>query len=301
MTAADDLAGDVPERFRAPLMACAEGRTAPIMALTALLMESEEPRQVAAALAAVLAQASGEGAARLAAMQQLLDAHPDAHRQVRAVLAAVDHASDAGSDDVQRIAAMFDRAAEAAPEASVALYSLGDSARLQASSDEIVRWLGERRLIGRTARVLDLGCGIGRMLAALAPHVAQVTGVDVSTVMVRIARERTLGLPNVTVLATSGRDLAAFADGSFDLVLAVDSFPYLFQAGAAVTATHVHEAARVLCSSGRLTILNASYRDDIEADRRDLRRMGSGASLSMIVEGERPFRLWDGAAFVLAR
>jgi len=41
--------------------------------------------------------------------------------------------------------------------------------------------------------VLDFGCGVGRLSLALAPHVDQVIGVDVSEAHLRLARERQKG------------------------------------------------------------------------------------------------------------
>jgi SAM-dependent methyltransferase len=104
----------------------------------------------------------------------------------------------------------------------------------------------------------------------------------------------------VSFLQTSGLDLAPFRDRSFDLVLAVDSFPYLFQAGSALVARHVAEAARVLRPGGDLVILNLSYRDDLGEDRRDLAALATGA-FDLRRDGTREFRHWDGAAFHLVR
>lgn len=49
----------------------------------------------------------------------------------------------------------------------------------------------------RTA--LDVGCGRGELLAALAPHVEQVIGNDIDVAMREEAARRCAGLPNVTI------------------------------------------------------------------------------------------------------
>jgi SAM-dependent methyltransferase len=118
--------------------------------------------------------------------------------------------------------------------------------------------------------------------------------------MLRAARARCAGRANVSFLQTSGLDLAPFRDRSFDIVLAVDSFPYLFEAGSGLVARHVAEAARVLRPGGDLVILNLSYRDDLGADRRDLAALATGA-FDIRRDGTREFRHWDGAAFHLVR
>ncbi len=92
-----------------------------------------------------------------------------------------------------------------------------------------------------------------------------------------------------------------FRDGSFDVVLAVDSFPYLVQSGTSVVETHVAEAARVLSPGGDLLILNFSYRGDPDQDRADMRRLGPPFGFKLLRDGARAFTLWDGLAFHLAK
>jgi ubiquinone/menaquinone biosynthesis C-methylase UbiE len=69
------------------------------------------------------------------------------------------------------------------------------------------------------ARVLDVGCGTGRLAVALAPHVGQVTGVDLTPAMLDQARalQARTGLRN---LDWRQADVTAlpFADAAFDLV-----------------------------------------------------------------------------------
>lgn len=74
-------------------------------------------------------------------------------------------------------------------------------------------------------RVLDAGCGAGQMTHELAMRGAEVTAVDISPSLVRIADER---LPNTLksrVTFTSGDMLSADL-GSFDHVIAMDSLIY---------------------------------------------------------------------------
>lgn len=86
-----------------------------------------------------------------------------------------------------------------------------------------------------------------------------MTGIDLSASMVAEARRRCEGLRNVDLLETEGRDLSPFDDETFDLVLAVDSFPHLFQSGWKLLASHFAEAARVLRPGGALAVFELSY------------------------------------------
>lgn len=53
---------------------------------------------------------------------------------------------------------------------------------------------------GVSARALDFGCGVGRLSLALAPHVAHVTGIDISAAHLIHARQRAeqTGVRNIT-------------------------------------------------------------------------------------------------------
>src|SRR5206468_2947650 len=110
---------------------------------------------------------------------------------------------------------------------------------------------------------------IGRVQAALAPRLRAVLGIDLSLSMLAAARRRTArGRTGgrIAFAATAGRDLAFLRGGRFDLVYAVDSFPYLQTAGPGLVETHVAEAARLLAPGGDLAILNFSYRGDLDLD-----------------------------------
>ena len=104
-----------------------------------------------------------------------------------------------------------------------------------AGSPEAFALSGERDLeehvidgldVRKDWRVLEIGCGMGRLLRPLAPRVARVVGVDLSPEMLRRAREHCGPLPNVELHATEG-DLGFLPDGAFDFVFSHIVFQHL--------------------------------------------------------------------------
>ena len=66
-----------------------------------------------------------------------------------------------------------------------------------------------------TGRVLELGCGAGRVTGHMGELSDDVLGIDLSAQMVRAARE---AYPAIGFEVGDVRDLECFADGSFDVV-----------------------------------------------------------------------------------
>ncbi len=126
------------------------------------------------------------------------------------------------------------------------------SGSTEESFEEAGRRDAERisRLAGANARVLNIGCGIGRVERYLAPVVLEMHAVDISGEMIAQARARLAGLPNVFLReVTPVEFLAAHTGGRFDLVFSLLVLQHLEKEDAFV---YLEDARRVLRSGGTL-------------------------------------------------
>jgi SAM-dependent methyltransferase len=76
--------------------------------------------------------------------------------------------------------------------------------------------------IGRTSRVLSLGCGDGSIERRLAPHVGEIVGIDISPVAIERARTqaRQASLGNLSFLVSEPHSLPLSSAGTFDSIVA---------------------------------------------------------------------------------
>lgn len=117
-------------------------------------------------------------------------------------------------------------------------------------------WLGERRAL----RVADLGCGTGLSGVFVRPHAAYLAGVDLSSKMLALARER--GIYDELAEAELAAYLRQQAPGSLDLVLAVDVFVYVGE------LQEVVAACAAALAPGGLFAFSVEHLDDGGADYR---------------------------------
>ncbi|MGA7616667.1 MAG: class I SAM-dependent methyltransferase [Thermoanaerobaculia bacterium] len=208
---------------------------------------------------------------------------------------------DLGDDPVSGCASMFDRLVAISEEASVAAYSLSTPELLDEATDEIVALFRNWNLLDPSSRVLEIGCGVGRIGHALGGVVGSFHGVEISRGMLVRAVRRCSEAPRISFSLSSGRDLSHLKSGAFDLVLAVDAFPYIHAAGERVVRRHFEEIVRVTRGRGAFALINYSYRGELDRDREDLRALARAHGLELVVDGAAPFTVWDGVAFCLRK
>jgi SAM-dependent methyltransferase len=100
----------------------------------------------------------------------------------------------------------------------------------------------------RSMRVLEIGCGAGRVTRALAEVFGEVCGVDISGEMVQRARESLAGVPNARVFQNNGMDLGVLPPGEFDFAFSTIVFQHI--PSREVIENYVREVNRVLRPGG---------------------------------------------------
>lgn len=114
----------------------------------------------------------------------------------------------------------------------------------------ILEWLAP--LTGK--RVLDLGCGIGRLSVAMVRRGATVIGVDSNEVMLQKGRER-FGRSGICFIHAEAADLPLSA-ASVDAALAVMVLQHVLDDSQFVRA--LNEIARVVRPGGRVLIVDGT-------------------------------------------
>jgi SAM-dependent methyltransferase len=96
----------------------------------------------------------------------------------------------------------------------------------------------------RQMRVLEIGCGAGRITRGLARLFGEVHGVDVSPRMIKLAKKNLRGVSNVSLYVNNGCNLAPLPRRPFDFAFSFIVFQHI--PSRAVIANYVREVHRVL-------------------------------------------------------
>ncbi|MGS0999066.1 bifunctional 2-polyprenyl-6-hydroxyphenol methylase/3-demethylubiquinol 3-O-methyltransferase UbiG [Rhodanobacter sp. UC4451_H18] len=116
----------------------------------------------------------------------------------------------------------------------------GKMGQLHAINGLRLRFITDR-LTGTAPRVVDVGCGGGILAEALAKHGARVTGIDLSTLSLKVARQHAArGALAIDYREIDVETLAREEAGTFDAVTCMEMLE------------HVPEPARVIAACARL-------------------------------------------------
>lgn len=195
----------------------------------------------------------------------------------RAVLAQIDAADAILAGDRARLSEVrAARVAQAQKYFAEHAPIWNETRRLHAPEAEveaaIVAAAEERRKPWR--RLLDIGCGAGRMLEILAPKAETAIGVDLSAAMLGVARAQMerAGLRQVQLRQGDIFALPVERD-SADLAIVHQVLHYLDE-----PARALREAARALAPGGRLIVVDfAPHRCEILREKHEHRRLGFSA------------------------
>jgi ArsR family transcriptional regulator len=190
--------------------------------------------------------------------------------RTQSVFDLIDQWLDAASRDVlaadaARLAAVRADRAEAANRYFASHAEIWDSIRSLHVAESMVERAIKKALGDQpVGRLLDIGTGTGRMIELLGPKAAQVTGVDKSSEMLRLARVKLEAAGISSSLRQADMYALPLGDGSADSVVIHQVLHYAQNPAAALA-----EAARVLRPGGRLQIADVVVHHEVSEDARD--------------------------------
>ena len=97
-------------------------------------------------------------------------------------------------------------------------------------------------------KILEIGCGIGRILIPMSKIFGEAIGVDVSSEMVQLGQKHIANLPNCKILENNGVDLSLFTDNYFDFCCSYIVFQHIPEKK--IVEQYISEVSRVLKSKG---------------------------------------------------
>jgi SAM-dependent methyltransferase len=149
---------------------------------------------------------------------------------------------------VSRMRGDWDKRAEEDHKLHIATGHAGSEATFRASGElDLDAIVLDGVDLDPSAAVLEIGCGVGRLLVPLARRVAVAHGVDISPVMIGKSKEYAADAPNVKTALTDGT-FSRIPDASLDFVFSFIVFQHI--PDRAPIRRYVEEAARVLKPGG---------------------------------------------------
>ena len=92
--------------------------------------------------------------------------------------------------------------------------------------------------------ILEIGCGIGRILIPMRKIFGNVTGIDISSEMVLLGQKYVSDIPNCSIIENNGVDLSEFSDNSFDFCYSFIVFQHIPEKQ--IVENYIKEVSRIL-------------------------------------------------------
>lgn len=126
--------------------------------------------------------------------------------------------------------------------------------------DLVDPYLSYAQFAPRDKRMLELGCGVGRMTFPLANRFGTVEAIDISGEMIQRANElqARLGIANVRFQLGNGKDLRPYPDESMDFAFSFIVFQHIPEVS--IILNYVREIGRVLKKGGLFRFQVNGYR-----------------------------------------
>ena len=93
-------------------------------------------------------------------------------------------------------------------------------------------------------QILEIGCGIGRILIPMSKIFGECIGIDISSEMVQQGQKHIANIPNCKILENNGIDLSLFPDNHFDFCYSFIVFQHIPEKK--IVEKYIKEVSRVL-------------------------------------------------------
>jgi len=92
--------------------------------------------------------------------------------------------------------------------------------------------------------VLEIGCGIGRILIPMRKIFGNMIGIDISSEMVQLGQKYVANIPNCSIVENNGIDLSEFSDNYFDFCYSFIVFQHI--PDKEIVENYIKEVSRIL-------------------------------------------------------
>lgn len=122
-------------------------------------------------------------------------------------------------------------------------------------AERVLNWTNHYQI--QRADVMELGCGIGRIIRHLAPHFERALGLDLSNEMIEQAKIINHGLRHLDFQVNVRPDLGNMTNECMDVVVCYNTFPFIPTPD--MVHSYMKDMFRVLRPKGLLVIQTATH------------------------------------------